>query len=357
MFMITHKTHTVFQLQSFGFYLLFIAVYAMLWLAPVLALCGVQAANAQEGASDPGVTTKILPAGLSAQEWAAIRKNVRQAEYELNAAEENGVYTARNRAQGVRAVFDAKGMRVAPQDGKRSRSGNSPWHLHLALTGYGYGRDIQAVPEGKTTTDGNRIAYLRENLTEWYVNDLRGIEQGFILEKRPDTSEALKDPALFLRLEIVVDTDLAPRLRKNGQHIAFLDSAGQTVVTYDALQVFDAEGRDIPAYFHLVPAASDEPSFPPHTLTMAKDRAKIHIVINDSQAVYPLTVDPILAAPPVKINRVYADTNDKFGSSVAVDGDTMAVGAPYDEAWCTDLSTCSFGSVYVWTLDKTTDRR
>ena len=42
------------------------------------------------------------------------------------------------------------------------------------------------VAEAELVVGANRIEYRRGKLTEWYVNDARGVEQGFILAEAPD---------------------------------------------------------------------------------------------------------------------------------------------------------------------------
>jgi hypothetical protein len=88
-------------------------------------------------------------------------------------------YQAPNRAQNLRTYFTPDGIRAIP------RTGSTAWEWGLTLTGYGYEGAIQPVAPATLSADGDRVEYHRGSLTEWYVNDERGLEQGFTLYAPP----------------------------------------------------------------------------------------------------------------------------------------------------------------------------
>jgi trimeric autotransporter adhesin len=87
-------------------------------------------------------------------------------------------FRADNERHGLSAEFTSSGADFKAE-GK---------HFGLALTGYGYGADLQAVPMTAPDAIGNRVEYRRGSLTEWYVNGPLGLEQGFTVARRPGQS-------------------------------------------------------------------------------------------------------------------------------------------------------------------------
>jgi hypothetical protein len=65
---------------------------------------------------------------------------------------------------------------------------------------------------------GDNVSYLRDDtLTEWYVNDGRGLEQGWTLDRRPPRADA----AVPLRLDFAVRGSLLPQLFQDGTSVTF----------------------------------------------------------------------------------------------------------------------------------------
>ena len=57
--------------------------------------------------------------------------------------------------------------------------------LGLAPEGLRVWRQLEPVARAEVVATDNRIEYRRGDLVEWYVNDRRGLEQGFTLSQRP----------------------------------------------------------------------------------------------------------------------------------------------------------------------------
>ncbi len=63
-------------------------------------------------------------------------------------------------------------------------------------------------------TADNRITYQRDDLTEWYVNDERGLEQGFTIHTAPSTSTQNPPPEIVL--DLALSGNLTPHLTDAG---------------------------------------------------------------------------------------------------------------------------------------------
>ena len=74
---------------------------------------------------------------------------------------------------------------------------------------------------------------------------------------------------------------------------------------------------------------------------------ELSLVVDDSSATYPLTIDPYLFEIK-KLTSGDGAGGDKFGQSVAIDGDTAVIGAPWDDTG----SNTSQGSAYVFSRNQ-----
>ncbi|MFM9958763.1 MAG: GC-type dockerin domain-anchored protein [Phycisphaerales bacterium] len=130
----------------------------------------------------------------------------------------------------------------------------------------------------------------------------------------------------MLRLTLAVRGGLAPIVRSDGRDVAFVDERGAAVVNYDGLKVFDSTGAMLPARFDVGGA----------------DRQELVLTVDDAGAVYPVTIDPVAQQAYLKASNTEA--NDWFGSAVAVDGDTVVVGAPDEDSEATGVNGDQGGS-------------
>jgi hypothetical protein len=250
-----------------------------------------------------------VPAGLARRVQATERDG-----YAIQSA--GPIYRASNR--GMNAVFGEAGIEVTPKS-----SFESFWHWAMELTAIGRGERSITVADADLLAMENRLEYRRGDIVEWYVNDARGIEQGFTIASEPLRREG-RAPSLYLELR--TSSNLVPTLMDDGQAIVFHTAWRRKTLTYDHLLVFDATGRELPACFEL--SAPDA----------------IRIIVDDRGASYPLTVDPLITTEDVKLTASDADSGAHFGQSIAVSGDTALVGAPKESG----LNT---GAVYVFVRD------
>jgi hypothetical protein len=113
--------------------------------------------------------------------YQSLRTAYEAARYQVQSAGRVGWYRAWNQAQGLEVEFTPEGVRLRHPGGT----------LSLRLAGYGYGERLRkparAAPVVK---ERSRVEYPRNGLREWYVNEARGLEQGFTLEEPPGPARA-----------------------------------------------------------------------------------------------------------------------------------------------------------------------
>lgn len=238
-------------------------------------------------------------------------------------------YFAANPRQQLRAWFSSHGIELA--SGRPTPEGETPWYLKFKLgaveridTADQGARALSRLPEPpgesrpvSAVASRVEIGHADAGLTEWYENKAEGIEQGFTLHRRPQGQHH------EVRLWLSVESDLQAR---ELDHELRFGRSGQDIVQYSKLIVYDAANEPLAARMEL----------------HGKD---IALCFNDAGAQYPVTIDP-------SIRLEFADTftgdpggSDSFGLALAVNADTAVVGAPADAR----PVGANAGSVYVFT--------
>ena len=118
-----------------------------------------------------------------------------------------------------------------------------------------------------------------------------------------------------------------------------MNEAG-THITYNKLKVWDATGRELPAQMQLASHYSGQ---------------QLNLLVDDRNAQYPLTIDPSFEQQQAYIKASNTDARDSFGSAVAIDGDTLIVGATGERSNATGVNgdqsnndALFSGAVYVF---------
>ena len=272
------------------------------------------------GLAFAATATPTGPEGVAASDWADIRVAY-EAGRHAPQRQEGGHLVARNPGQQWRTEFDGKGFTVTPDHGN--------WTWGLELTGYGNRTLPSAASPSQPRHEGAKIICRHdENLTEWFVNDSRGLEQGWDIRQRPERA----DPSAPLQLHLATRGDVRPEVAASGDSVSFLQESGGRALSYGGLKAWDAEGKKLAVRFERAEGKG------------------IRIAVEDQSARYPITIDPV--AQQTELNASNAGLADYFGLAVAISGDTAVVGAPFEDGEgdnpASNLNTDS-GAVYVFT--------
>jgi uncharacterized repeat protein (TIGR01451 family) len=289
-----------------------LATLVLLTTSPMLAeLCGSLVAPPYRPSHSPVAQTAAEPAKLPGLPLAA------QAQISATLGGDQSSYHAVPRASGFRmenkhhrlaADFTSKGVEV--------RTGRASWSL--ALRSYGYGDELRDAAAVVPQADANRLEYRRGGLTEWYLNGPLGLEQGFTLTQSP--GERRSDP---LTLAFTLSGNLTASADPTGRDAILNRADGTPVLRYRGLTAHDATGRELRAW-------------------MQVEGERLWLRVDDTGAQYPLVVDPFIEQ--AKLTASDGATNDFFGRSVAVSGDTIVIGAGLDDIG----ANTNQGSAYVF---------
>ncbi|MFO0701523.1 MAG: FG-GAP repeat protein [Nitrospira sp.] len=275
----------------------------LVWCAALLVVCGSlgpRQADARTSAAD------TIPASLSAEEWQHIHQAVEKATYEVREGARDpghaGVLEATNLRHKLRTEFLPEGVRIVP-----TGQHQPAWRWGMTLRAYGYEGHTVTAEVVQPIAEGNRVEYRRGALVEWYVNEGRGLEQGFTLAERPGSRTGTP-----LFVDLAVDGSLAPRLEDQGTAVRFEQAEGQPILRYRGLVAVDATGH--PLHAQIIPLDGG-----------------VRLQIEDQSAIYPLTIDPTIINESAKLLAADGVVGDEFGISMAIAGDTVVVGAQGDD--------------------------
>ena len=298
----------------------------------LLIVCGLLGSSAL--AAGPGQTQSFassdsVPEGLSASDWTSIRAAYQAHRHQAVPVE--GGYRARNPEQQWRTEFDGRGFMTQPDAGG--------WQWGLELKSYGFpGKKREVRSEAPMNASGNRVTYIRDRaLSEWFVNDPRGLEHGFTLDRPPGQPN---EAGAELEFDLAVRGNLRPEIAHAGRALCFRDGEGGTKLTYAELRAWDAGGRELAA------------RFVPHL-------DGVRLKVETAGARYPITIDPLAQQAYLKASNTEA--NDLFGISVAISGETVVVAARGEDSNATgvngdqtDNSAPESGAAYVFVRDGAT---
>lgn len=203
-----------------------------------------------------------------------------------------GGFLAHNSRQRLTASFSDRGATISVRDGA---------HASIALrTITAGGSTVSVGAREQPLARGNRVEYSRGGATEWFANGPSGVEQGFTVRAQPGSAGRAR-----LTLTLGLSGTLTARHGTSGG-LAFAGASGKAVLRYGGLAVTDATGRSLPAY-------------------MTVGSGHVSIEIDARHARYPLTVDPLIS----QVGELYASDGVKeaeLGNAVAVSGSTVVVG-------------------------------
>lgn len=230
---------------------------------------------------------------------------------------DSGLYELTNLADGLAAQLSRRGcevrslgirpdprgdkdprLRARPPDSKHYQPMTEPpWRWRYLLFELRRGLSTQRVADGAVHSDGAKVVIEHaEGVREWYQSIPGGLEQGFQILSRPALSGVGE-----LILQGIVDTDLRIE-RSERDRIVFRSQA--ELLEYGTLHVFDALGRVFNAWL---------------STSWQEGRMLINIHIDDSSAVYPLTVDPALLSAPL-----LGDTSEESAVGITQQGSEPA---------------------------------
>jgi len=272
------------------------------------------------------------------QQWQSIAEQyIAETEYYFKKDGNAPVFYAANRQQKLGFSITETGYKISPEAFLDKKSMANNWAQTLSLLSISKGA-AKMLPLKQYSYQYNKgeLNYKYNGFSVQYINNEKGLRQNFLINRKPEGTA-------HLELQLKYKGPLTPSVRDNG--IAF-GSDEMTKLFYEDLRVWDAGKKPLHARFEL------------------RKNNVIAIIVEDSLAQYPITIDPLNKVPewtgsaegilPPVVGQVAIDA--AYGFSVAGVGDVnqdgfddVAIGAPAMVDVIAGTGTlASVGAVFVY---------
>jgi FG-GAP repeat len=175
--------------------------------------------------------------------------------------------------------------------------------ISAKVTAFGWGPRRAEIgpttPYVATNAAGDpEVQFRRSVLSETYTNSKEGLHHSFTVAKRTSSGS----DSLWIEYSIGLGT----RVQQSGPE-SIVVSQGARRFTYAGLKAWDAAGQSVP-------------------VSMSVSGQKINFLVDDRTARYPVTIDPTWTVQQT-LTAPDGVSGDRFGVATAVSGDTAVIGA------------------------------
>ena len=281
------------------------------------------------------------------QNWySKAMENIQKTEYNISYDKELGAYQSPNRKNNIRFIYHKDGFTAVTRDAKEEKG--EEWSVELRIRNYELGiKNYELGIKKEVLNVAENKAYIEnENFRIDYINNEDGMRQDFIIKQKPEGAGKL-------RLNLTADTKL--KMIVGADALMFKDDKGIDRMKYSALKCWDANHRELRAYFVnnyelriRNYELEDKSLFKTNSKSEIPNSKLFSIVVNDEDAVYPITIDPLSTSPSwiAESNQSGAQFGFSVGTAGDVNGDgysDVIVGASYYDNGQTDA-----GKSYVY---------
>lgn len=196
--------------------------------------------------------------------------HLQSMEYNFDHGAAPNAYTTFNRSSNLGFLIDENGYKV--KNSLILNPKQQPWEIGFTTKGWGRTTHLQPFQlKGASSRNANLVYEYMDGKIE-YINNESGLRQNFILTQKPKGQGPLE-------IEINIKTTLHIKCDRSGLSFYTSGNNPKAVMGYNSLKVWDANKKPLDAHMEL------------------RNNQLLALVIEDAQAVYPITVDPLNTAP------------------------------------------------------------
>lgn len=243
--------------------------------------------------------------------------HIQASEYYFKPGADKNAFSAPNRANGLGFLINPDGYAIKNFSPKGIPVTN--WQAAFKLLSWGRGSSpMQPQFLNRSAQQKGALQYDYDFGAVQYQNDDKGLRQNFIVTCKPGGKG-------HLEIGIQITTGLSVTATKDGLSLIQAGDPAHPLMQYNSLKVWDANNKVLNAHFDL------------------RQQNSFAIVVDDRNAVYPITIDPLNSAPDWTDNGtglLFSTFNDGvlpslYGFSVSTAGqlnndniDDVIIGAP-----------------------------
>lgn len=244
----------------------------------------------------PALKGKAVSQPASTTESQSLFEQIALAEYNISIDKKTGLLQSPNRQQHIRSIFKPGLLSLRNRDDQ-----GTPFDISLATDGiFADGKLLhQPVENAASIIDKNRLLLKHGGFTEEFINNSEGIRQNFIVENAPANTRQIEVRLKASGVSLVKSSDAGLDLYYNE------GGSPEQRLTYTDLKCWDATGKPLSSSMHL-------------------DGREITLNVATENAVFPVTIDPIIAhGSPANANmQLFGPAaRDNMGFSVQTAGD------------------------------------
>jgi len=209
-----------------------------------------------------------LPPGVSQDWYTKTSTSIRSMEYEFHSANKNQNFNVANPRNYLAFNIDAGGYAV---HNMKRKNDEKTWDARFSIIGVSREKEMASLADNSYVSTGpSSITYHSASFDVEYTNDVKGLRQNFIIKEKPVGEGSLT-------ANIRVATSLHGVMATNNKlTFSAPGDAKDVKLIYDGLKVWDAANTVLPA-----------------TMIFDATTNTISIEVDDKNAVYPVTIDPL----------------------------------------------------------------
>src|SRR5690242_10728001 len=290
------------------------------------------------GAQSTGIAKTGFPDATQDPWYGEASAFITKMEYDFYPS--NNQYRATNAANGLGFIIHENGFTAYNLKDQNQQNG---WNVRFLLSGIGRTEASLPISNGNFRKKEDMLVHDFDFGRVEYANTKKGMRQNFIIANKPGGAGGL-------RVEMNLETALSRKL-VNGNKLVFYNADNNEAIrlNYDDLNVWDAANRTLNAHMEL-----------------SQNGNNFSIVVDDKNAVYPITIDPLNTSPewttsangilPGLLNNLSLQVTTLYGYTVTnlgdIDGDTyddVAIGAPgMDDVISGSGALLNIGAVFIY---------